>query len=64
VQDAHARHRCRDLNGTESWACCDCDCTVRLEAKLAERDHSFRALLKEAATTFACGRPSGCHNPS
>src|SRR5712671_4128267 len=25
VQDAHARSRCRDLNGTESWACCGCD---------------------------------------
>src|SRR5271169_6720247 len=21
VQDAHARSRCRDLNGTEPWAC-------------------------------------------
>ena len=27
VQDAHARSRCRDLNGTEPWACCDCDCS-------------------------------------
>jgi hypothetical protein len=34
VQDAHARHRCRDLNGAEPWACCDCDCTERLEAKM------------------------------
>src|SRR5438132_5959886 len=34
VQDAHARARCRDENGTEPWACCDCDCTVRLEAKM------------------------------
>src|SRR5687768_3479195 len=25
VQDAHARSRCRDLNGEEPWACCDCD---------------------------------------
>src|ERR1700742_209896 len=24
VQDAHARHRCRDLDGSEHWACCDC----------------------------------------
>ncbi len=35
VQDAHARSRCRDLNGTEPWACGDCDCTARLEAHLA-----------------------------
>ena len=35
VQDAHARSRCRDLNGEEPWACCDCDCTARLEARLA-----------------------------
>ena len=32
VQDAHARSRCRDLNGDEPWACSDCDCTAKLEA--------------------------------
>src|SRR3989442_6721397 len=31
VQDAHGRHRCRDLSGEEPWACCTCDCTVKLE---------------------------------
>jgi hypothetical protein len=41
VQDAHARSRCRDLNGTEPWACCDCDCTERLEARLATRGRPF-----------------------
>jgi hypothetical protein len=35
VQDAHARTRCKDLNGEQSWACSDCDCTDKLEAKLA-----------------------------
>ena len=35
VQDAHARSRCRDVSGEEPWACCECDCTGRLEAKLA-----------------------------
>lgn len=35
IKDAHARHRCRDLNGAESWACCDCDCTEKLEDKMA-----------------------------
>ncbi|HEX4347627.1 MAG TPA: hypothetical protein VHZ73_08650, partial [Vicinamibacterales bacterium] len=35
VQDAHARSRCRDLNGTEAWACSNCDCTERLEQRVA-----------------------------
>lgn len=34
VQDAHDRRKCRDENGTEPWACGDCDCTARLEEKL------------------------------
>jgi hypothetical protein len=41
ILDAHARHRCRDLNGTEPWACCDCDCTDRLENKLAGQGQAF-----------------------
>jgi hypothetical protein len=44
VQDAHARSRCRDLNGTEPWACCDCDCSARLEARLATRGRPFDIL--------------------
>jgi hypothetical protein len=35
VQDAHDRRRCKDENGSEPWACGDCDCTARLERKLA-----------------------------
>jgi hypothetical protein len=42
VQDAHARSRCRDLSGAEPWACGDCDCTARLEARLATKGHPFR----------------------
>jgi hypothetical protein len=34
VQDAHDRRKCRDMNGSEAWACGDCDCTERLERKL------------------------------
>ena len=34
VQDAHDRRNCRDENGSEPWACGDCDCTARLEQKL------------------------------
>jgi hypothetical protein len=42
VQYAHARSRCRDLNGTEYWACDDCDCTARLEARLRTKGRPFR----------------------
>jgi hypothetical protein len=42
VQDAHARSRCKDLNGTEPWACGDCDCSARLEARLACKGSRFR----------------------
>ena len=42
VQDAHARSRCRDLNGTENWACDNCDCTARLEARLSGKGRPFR----------------------
>jgi hypothetical protein len=41
VQDAHARSRCRDLNGTEPWACTSCDCTAKLEARLAAKGRPF-----------------------
>jgi hypothetical protein len=41
VKDAHARRNCRDWNGTEPWACCECDCTRRLEAKLRSRGQPF-----------------------
>ena len=45
VQNAHARQNCRDENGTESWACGDCDCTHRLEARLAEQAPAFLPVL-------------------
>jgi hypothetical protein len=41
VQDAHDRSRCKDENGSEPWACSDCDCTLRLEQKLAATGESF-----------------------
>ena len=46
VQDAHARSRCRDLNGTESWSCGDCDCSARLEARLATKGRPFLEKLR------------------
>jgi hypothetical protein len=45
VKDAHARSRCRDENGTEPWACCDCDCTERLERWLAGQGRPFQKHL-------------------
>src|SRR4051794_14319503 len=51
VQDAHARQNCRDENGTESWACGDCDCTHRLEAHLAEQAPAFLPVLKSQSTS-------------
>ena len=41
VQDAHARTNCRDENGSEPWACGECDCTDRLKSRLAEQAPSF-----------------------
>jgi hypothetical protein len=46
VNDAHSRRNCRHENGTEPWACCDCDCTKRLEAKLAIQGESFLPTLR------------------
>jgi hypothetical protein len=43
VQDAHARSRCRDVNGSEPWACSTCDCSERLEARLARTGSPFRS---------------------
>jgi hypothetical protein len=42
IQDAHARSRCRDLNGSENWACNDCDCTAKLEERLGKKGKLFR----------------------
>jgi hypothetical protein len=47
VKDAHARRNCRHENGTEAWACCDCDCTGKLEAKLQGEEESFLQRLEE-----------------
>jgi hypothetical protein len=48
VQDAHHRDHCRDLNGQESWACSNCDCTQKLEAHLAGLGRPFLEVLREA----------------
>jgi hypothetical protein len=45
VQDAHDRRKCRDENGSEPWACGDCDCTARLEQKLKVTGTPFLQVL-------------------
>src|SRR5947209_7345799 len=47
VQDAHDRGKCRDRNGSEPWACESCDCTERLERRLAERGEGFLTKLRD-----------------
>jgi hypothetical protein len=42
VKDAHARSKCRHENGTEYWACSDCDCTQKLERWLERQGKPFR----------------------
>jgi len=49
IQDAHDRRRCRDKNGSEPWACMECDCTERLEQKLAGTGKSFLTVLRSEA---------------
>jgi hypothetical protein len=50
VQDAHARAKCRDAHGTEPWACSDCDCTARLEARLARTGEPFVPRLRRRSS--------------
>jgi hypothetical protein len=47
IQDAHDRRRCHDQNGEEAWACGDCDCTRRLENRLAQSGEPFLSVLRE-----------------
>jgi hypothetical protein len=47
VQDTHDRRKCRDENGTEPWACGDCDCTARLEEKLKQSGAPFLDSLRD-----------------
>jgi hypothetical protein len=49
IQDAHDRRKCRDQNGEEAWACGNCNCTERLERKLAQTGKSFLEELKRSS---------------
>jgi hypothetical protein len=48
IQDAHNRKNCRHENGTEHWACSDCDCTRRLEQRLAQTGKPFLQTLQDS----------------
>jgi hypothetical protein len=50
VQDAHARENCRDENGSGPWACGDCDCTDKLEARLAAEMPPFLPQLRRTGS--------------
>jgi hypothetical protein len=52
VKDAHARRNCRDANGTEPWACTNCDCTKRLEERLQRTGKPFLKTLHENLAPF------------
>jgi hypothetical protein len=52
VQDAHDRANCRDENGSEPWACGDCDCTERLEQKLETWGEPFLETLRRAVVSL------------
>lgn len=50
IKDAHNRKNCRHENGSEPWACCDCDCTQRLEERLRHTGQPFLKTLKNTQT--------------
>jgi hypothetical protein len=56
VQDAHDRRKCRDENGSEAWACGDCDCTMRLEERLSNTGKPFLELLHNSFPDPASSR--------
>ena len=57
IQDAHDRRRCRDLNGSEPWACDGCDCTARLQNRLNNTGAPFLDRLR-SEVEFQKGLPS------
>jgi hypothetical protein len=56
VQEAHDRRECRDWNGSEPWACESCDCTARLEEKLAQSGQPFLQVLEARVCDAAVDR--------
>ncbi len=46
VKEAHARSKCLDANGAKRWACVDCKCTDKLEAKMERWGSPFLQWLR------------------
>lgn len=59
VQDAHDRRKCRDHNGSEPWACENCDCTERLERKLVTLGEPFLETLRREVAPPVNGGEAG-----
>ena len=62
VKDAHNRKNCRHENGTEPWACTNCDCTKRMEERLKQQGKSFlknakRAEVRNSGVACRASRP-------
>ncbi|PJF41073.1 MAG: hypothetical protein D6737_00410 [Chloroflexi bacterium] len=49
ITNAHNPANCKDRNGTEYWACSDCDCTERLEEVMQTWGVRFVDMLREAS---------------
>jgi hypothetical protein len=47
IKNAHVRDKCKDLNGTDYWACSTCDCTERLEATMKSWGDLFIRQLRQ-----------------
>ena len=47
IKNAHARDKCKDLNGTDYWACSSCDCTARLEETMETWGDLFITELRQ-----------------
>ena len=46
IKNSHNREKCKDLNGTEPWACGHCDCTEKLESRMEKWGELFIDTLK------------------
>jgi hypothetical protein len=56
IQDAHDRRKCLDENGSKSWACSGCDCTVRQEKTLRRSGVRFISSLSPSLSPSTDGK--------
>jgi hypothetical protein len=64
IQDAHSRRNCRDENGSEPWACGNCDCTRKLEQRLAKTGVPFLPELAKTTSPAAATQPANFTAPA